>query len=243
MIGPAIGLAGLAARVPGWLACPARSPAARRYERAALAGIARGFRIALEVEGLRADGPTLFAANHVSWADIAVLGSFLDADFVSRADVADWPLIGPLARRVAPVFVARHCRATTATQADAIRARLSAGRSVLLFAEGTTSDGADVLPFRSSLFDAADAARTVQPVMLRYLTRDGDALDAARMREIAWIGDDRFLPNAIALARSPVLARIAFLRPLDPATPRKSLAAEARERIRAAYAAAPNRSR
>lgn len=243
MIGAAIGLARLAARVPSWLACPRGSPAARRHERAALGSLARGFGIAVDAMGVPAEGPVLFVANHVSWADIAVLGSFLDADFVSRADVAEWPLIGPLARRVGPVFVERRCRATTASQAEAIRARLDAGRAVLLFAEGTTSDGADVLPFRSSLFAAADAACAVQPVMLRYLAPDGTAPTPERMREIAWIGEDRFLPNAVALARAPVLARIEFLAPLAADTPRKALAAEARAAIRAAYAAAPNRSR
>ncbi|MEZ0244507.1 MAG: lysophospholipid acyltransferase family protein [Sphingomonas sp.] len=243
MIGPAIGLAKLAARVPHWLACRPGSPAARRHERLALGALARGFGIAIDVDGVPADGPALFVANHLSWADIAVFGSFLDADFVSRADVADWPVIGPLARRVAPVFVERRCRASAAAQAEAIRTRLAAGRSVLLFAEGTTSDGADVLPFRSSLLAAADAARVIQPVMLRYLATDGGALSPTRMREIAWIGDDALLPNAVGLARSPVLARVEFLAPLDPAMPRKPLAAQARERIRAAYAAAPNRPR
>jgi 1-acyl-sn-glycerol-3-phosphate acyltransferase len=243
VIGAAIGLARLAARVPRWLGCPPGSCAARRHERAALAVLARGFGITIDAGGVPGEGGVLFVANHISWADIVVLGSFLDADFVSRADVAGWPVIGPLARRVGPVFVERRRRATTAGQADAIRARLDAGRPVLLFAEGTTSDGADLLPFRSSLFAAADAARAVQPVMLRYLAADGTALAPERMREIAWIGDDALLPNAVALARSAVRARVEFLAPRDPATPRKRLAAETRDAIRAAYAATPNRSR
>jgi 1-acyl-sn-glycerol-3-phosphate acyltransferase len=233
----------LAAHLPAWLACPARSRAARHHERAALAGLARGFGIALEVAGTPAPGATLFVANHVGWADVAVLGGVLDADFVSRADVAEWPLIGALARRVAPVFVERDRRLDSRTQAQAIRARLAGGRSVLLFAEGTTSDGSDVLPFRSSLLAAADAAEAVQPVMLRYLAPDGAALAPARMREIAWIGDDPLLPNVLALARSPVLAAIRFLPPLPTSIGRKGLATEARAAIRAAYAATPNRPR
>ncbi|MBO9711697.1 lysophospholipid acyltransferase family protein [Sphingomonas sp.] len=242
MIGAALGVAKLGARIPGSLGSPPDSVAASRIQRLALADLARGFGIAIEHHGQPAGPGTLFVANHVSWADVAVLGSVIDTCFVSRADVAGWPLVGPLARRAGTIFVARERRASTADQADAIRARLRSGRSVLLFAEGTTSDGADVLPFRSSLLAAADAAEAVQPVMLRYLAPDGSALPPRRAREVAWIGDDRLLPNLRALLRSPVLARVELLAPI--ASPdRKALAVQARAAIRAAHAAAPNRSR
>lgn len=243
MIGAALGLARLAARVPAWLACPAGSRAARRHEQRALADLTRDFGIEVEAGGRPASGAVLFVANHVSWADIAVLGGMVDAAFVSRADVADWPLVGPLARRAGTVFVARDRRAGTAGQAEAIRTRLRSGRRVLLFAEGTTSDGSGVLPFRSSLLAAADAAEAVQPVMLRYLAPDGSALTPERMREVAWIGDDALLPNLRALVRSPVLARVEFLPPLAAGPDRKTYAAQVRAAICAAHAAAPNRSR
>jgi 1-acyl-sn-glycerol-3-phosphate acyltransferase len=237
-----IGIARFAARIPAWLAAAPGSVSARRHERHGFADLAQGLGIAVDAHGEPARGATLYVANHVSWADIAVLGALVDAAFVARGDVASWPVIGRLARRAGTVFVARERRAAAASQAEAIRDTLRSGRSALLFAEGTTSDGAGVLPFRSSLLAAADAAGAVQPVMLRYLAPCGGTLTPERAREIAWIGDDRLLPSLRALLRSPVLARVEFLAPLAP-NDRKALAAQAHAAIREAHAAAPNRSR
>lgn len=243
MIRAALAAAKLAARIPRWLTCPAGSPLARLHECRAHAGLTRDLGVIVETAGAPRRGATLFVANHISWSDIAVLGGLLDADFVARDDIVGWPLLGPLARRVAPVLVARERRLGSGTQVDAIRDRLRAGRSVILFAEGTTSDGEDVLRFRSSLLAAGDCADAIQPVMLRYLAIDGSALTPRRMREIAWIGDDAFLANVRALVREPVRARVAFLEPIADRANRKLVATAARAAIRAAYAAAPNRCR
>lgn len=245
-LGRARGFAALARAmigIPAWLATRPGTRTARRHEQSFFARITRGFGITIAEQGeaSRASG-TLFVMNHISWADIPVMITLLDADFVAKTEIADWPLIGPLARRFNPIFVARGQPRRSHNQADAITKRLRSGRSVILCAEGTTSDGTGILPFRTSLLAAADAARVIQPVVLRYLAPDGTALSSERQRDVAWIDDDALLPSAARLAREVTLARVCFL-PSLPATHRKELATQLRARIVEAYAAAPNRPR
>lgn len=239
-----ISLIQAAALVPRWLVTASGSPAARQLETSFFAVILRGFGISPVRHGHICALPgTLYVTNHISWADIPLLAAALDADFVAKADIAQWPGLGRLARRLDPVFVARDDRRNVHAQADAIRQRLRAGRSVILCAEGTTSAGATVLPFRSCLFGAADAASAIQPLAIRYKARDGAALPPERMREIAWIDDDDLLSGAMRVARQETQAQIIFLPPI-PAIPNRKLLAQASwALVEAAYAAAPNRCR
>ncbi len=245
-LGPTRGFAALAwalTRVSFWLATKPDSPASRRHERAFFARIAKGFRITIAQQGEASRAPgTLFVMNHISWADIPVMMTLLDADFVAKADIAGWPVIGALARRFNPVFVTRGERHRSLDQADAIRARLRSGRSVILCAEGTTSDGAGILPFRTSLLAAADAAQVIQPVVLRYLSPNGGQLTPQRQRDVAWIDDDELFSGAARLAREATLALVSFLSPV-PCSDRKALATQLLARMLQAYAAAPNRPR
>jgi 1-acyl-sn-glycerol-3-phosphate acyltransferase len=186
---------------------------------------------------------TLFVTNHISWTDIPLLAAALDADFVAKADILGWRILGSLARRLNPVFVARDCRRSAHAQADAIRKRLLAGRSVILCAEGTTSVGETVLPFKSCLFEAADAATAIQPLVIRYCAIDGNALPPERMREVAWIDDDALFAGAMRVAKQKTLAQLMFLPPI-PAIPNRKIMAQATwGLIEAAYAATPNLSR
>ncbi|HYF08468.1 MAG TPA: lysophospholipid acyltransferase family protein [Acetobacteraceae bacterium] len=143
----------------------------------------------VHVVGRPAHGPgTLFLSNHSSWLDILVLGSVLEGVFVSKADVGRWPVIGWVARLGRTVFVTRQ-RGTTAREADAMRERLAAGDSLILFPEGTSNDGSRTLPFRSSFLAIAEQARCVQPVSLVY-DRLGGLPACRRDRPLfAWYGD------------------------------------------------------
>ncbi|WP_424814638.1 lysophospholipid acyltransferase family protein [Roseococcus sp. YIM B11640] len=131
---------------------------------------------------------TLFVSNHTSWLDILVLGATVETCFVSKADVADWPLIGWVAKLGRSVFVSRS-RGRTGTEAQEIRARLEAGDSLALFPEGTTSDGSRVLPFRSSFFAAAGAAQHIQPVTIVYDRLGGLPMGRRDRPLFAWYGD------------------------------------------------------
>ncbi|MEX3930174.1 lysophospholipid acyltransferase family protein, partial [Paraburkholderia sp. BR10936] len=130
------------------------------------------------VRGQRADGPVLFVSNHSSYLDITVLGSQIPGSFVAKSEVGSWPFFGLLARLQRTVFVERKARASVDKQRDDIGSRLDAGDSLILFPEGTSSDGNRTLPFKTALF--AVAARridgrplTVQPVSVAATRLDG----------------------------------------------------------------------
>ena len=146
-----------------------------------------------------AGGAALLVANHASWLDILVLSSLGPLSFISRHDVADWPLFGTLARLQRTVFVERR-RSRTAQHRDEIALRLASGDRLVLFAEGTSSDGNRVLPFKTGLFAAAERNRegqapTVQPVSVAYTHLDGMPLGRRYRHYYAWYGDMALLPH------------------------------------------------
>jgi 1-acyl-sn-glycerol-3-phosphate acyltransferase len=143
--------------------------------------------------------PTLFVANHISYADIEILGGVIEGCFIARSDMAAWPLFGWLARLQQTIFVDRRV-ASTVAQRDAIRERLAAGDNLILFPEGTSSDGNRVLPFKSALFSVADHSDphgplAVQPVSLAYVRLDGIPLGRSYRPFFAWYGDMSLAPH------------------------------------------------
>ena len=175
-----------------------------------------------------ADRPVLFLSNHSSWLDILVLGGVLEGCFVSKAEVGRWPLIGTVARLGRSVFVSRS-RGSAGKEADAMRTRLEAGDNLILFPEGTSSDGTRVLPFRSAFLATAGAARTVQPVSVVY-DRLGGLPACRRDRPLfAWYGDMDIGSHFWRLARrSGARATVLLHEPFPPdrLPDRKALAQE-----------------
>jgi 1-acyl-sn-glycerol-3-phosphate acyltransferase len=139
-----------------------------------------------------AERPVLFAANHVSYMDVTILGSLIAGSFVAKSDVVDWPLFGWLARLQRTVFIDRRVRNTT-TQRDAISERLAVDDALILFPEGTSGDGNRTLPFKTALFSAAATNGRVgpvlvQPVSLAYTRLDGIPIGRAYRPLVAWYG-------------------------------------------------------
>ncbi len=236
----AIGLAHALALVPRWFLRAPHSSAARADIRRFMARISQRLVARIEMGGAPDGGPgTLYVANHVSWLDIPVLGGALDASFISKADVQGWPLIGRLSRRTGTIFIAREARQQAGHQVRLIGDRLAAGESLILFPEGTTSDGLSVLDFRSSLFEAARQARRIQPIAICYAGADGHPLEDAMLAKVGWFGDEPLGPN---LARVAGMALSAQIRRAPCITPvpgecRKVLAARCREAVVAAHMA------
>jgi 1-acyl-sn-glycerol-3-phosphate acyltransferase len=177
-----------------------------------------GVRVEVHGQALPPQG-TLFVANHITWADIPVIGLALDAAFVAKGDIRDWPIIGKLTAAYGCLFVEREARGRAGDQAAALASHLEEARGLVLFPEGTTGLGTGLLPFRSSLFamvpGVADGTARVQPICLRYVRRDGSALSAQEQRAVAWIGDDELLPNFIGLAKmGGVCAQVWFEEPV-----------------------------
>src|SRR5579859_4028713 len=136
--------------------------------------------------------PTLYVANHCSYFDIMVLGSLLEAAFIAKKEVGTWPGIGFLATLAGTVYVERRARHSR-TQRDEMKAKLDGeAQSLILFPEGTSSDGKSVLPFKSALFSVAEAGGAtlpVQPISLSYSQLDGLPMGRNWRSFYAWYGD------------------------------------------------------
>ena len=174
----------------------------------------------------------LFVANHLSWLDIMLIAGATGTAFVSKDEVARWPVIGWLARLNNTVFVARTERNAVRGQADALRSALASGQPVALFPEGTTDGGPDLLPFRASLLASLFPplpGLKVQPVAIDY---------GAAAHDIAWVGQESAGANVkrVLSRRGTTPVTISFLEPVDPAQAgdRKALATAARAEIHAA---------
>lgn len=147
---------------------------------------------------------TLFVANHVSYLDIVLLGARTEATFVAKAEVERWPLFGAIGRAAGTFFIRRR-RQDALVQRNTLAARLRAGESFILFAEGTSTDGLDVLPLKTSLLSVAepwilDRPIAVQPVTLAYRRlRDGTPIDARNCHRYAWFGEAALLPHLWAV--------------------------------------------
>ena len=139
--------------------------------------------------------PVLFTSNHISYFDIIVLGAILPASFIAKSDVAAWPVFGLLARVCRTVFVERRAAAARGHIAF-IRDRLTQGDSLIVFPEGTSSDGSRVLPFKSTLFAAVEReAIAVQPISISYTRLNGMPIGRALRPLYAWYGDMDLVPH------------------------------------------------
>ena len=181
--------------------------------------------------------PVLFAANHISYLDITVFGSLIAGSFIAKSEVASWPLFGWLARLQRSVFIDRRVR-STAEQRDSIAARLAAREALILFPEGTSSDGNRVLPFKSALFSVADHAATgpvtVQPVSIAYTRLDGLPIGRGLRPLFAWYGSMSMAPHLWTMLGLGAVEIIVEFHPpttLADCGSRKALARYCQERV------------
>lgn len=147
-------------------------------------------RIACTVQGpIPARG--LVVSNHLSYLDILVLAAAMPCCFVAKSEIAGWPFFGPAARASGTIFLVRASRASSRLVADEIARRLLLPAPVLLFPEGTTTDGSTVLCFHSRLIaPAVETGAPVTAVALRY-----SAAGTVEERDLCWYGDALFLPH------------------------------------------------
>ena len=173
----------------------------------------RFHRLACRVLGIRVTvtgeiepgGGVLIASNHVSWLDILTVSSVGPISFIAKAQVKTWPFFGLLGRLQETVFVERERRAKTAEQRDVIKERLTYGDTIVLFPEGTSSDGNRVLPFKSALLSAAEGslkmkdgsekAIRVQPMSVAYTKLQGLPMNRDYRPFFAWYGDMNLVPH------------------------------------------------
>ncbi len=229
-----------------WLLLKLKSPAARTFPHRYHRLVATLFGIHITVVGKPVTGEgVLLVANHTGWADIVIFSAVLPVSFVSKAEVARWPLFGTLARLQRTVFVERARRSSTAEKRDEIRERLLAGDALILFPEGTSHDGNTVLPFKSALLGAAEAELNghhvkVQPVSTAFTGLHGLPMGRENRPLFAWYGDMEMMPHLWeALLAGPLDVVVQFHEPqsLD-VMDRKELARRAEEVVRTGQAQA-----
>jgi 1-acyl-sn-glycerol-3-phosphate acyltransferase len=201
----------------------------------------------IDVRGEPVQGmPCLIAANHCSWIDITVLSAVRPLSFIAKREVGTWPMFGSLARLQRTIFVDRDRRSATAKFKGQIQERLRAGDTLVLFPEGTSTDGNRVLGFKSALMGAADLTYRdpatgdethvpVQPVTVAYTRVHGLPLGRHERPVFTWYGDMDLAPHLWeALKRGPLDVVVEFHAPLtiDAAGNRKALAAHCESVVR-----------
>jgi lyso-ornithine lipid O-acyltransferase len=194
--------------------------------------------------------PALILSNHVSWLDICVITALAPVVFVAKSEVAGWPVFGWLAKLQRTIFINRQARHQTGAATRQIARRLLGGDAVVLFAEGTSSDGIRVLPFRSSLVGAVhhalgDSTRhthiTVQPMSLAYVGFGGVPMGRGLRDRVAWYGDADLIPHLLhVLASGAVDVTVSWgeATAYDMSADRKAIARGAEKSVRRMTAAA-----
>lgn len=202
-----------------------------------------GFRIRT-VGQMHKGRPLLLVANHTSWSDIVVLSAVGQVSFIAKSEVRDWPVFGMFAVLQRTVFVERERRGKTGEQTSEIARRLATDDAMVLFAEGTTSDGNRVLPFKTALFGAAHAAIkeanvpevVVQPVAIAYTGVHGMAMGRYFRPIASWPGDVELMPHLKGILREGAIdVEVRFGEPIvvTAETDRKALARTMENRVRA----------
>lgn len=197
----------------------------------------------MKIEGrLAKDRPLLLVTNHISYLDILLLGSIGRVSFTPKLEIAGWPIIGWLCKLADCAFIDRNPRRAKENLVG-ITKRLEENRVLILFPEGTTSDGKQVLPFRSSYFQLAskrfaDKPLSIQPAAIRYTHIQNLPIDSTLRHQIAWIGEMELLPHYLNLLRAgSVTVHLVFKSPvaLENFNDRKALADHCQEMVAEAH--------
>jgi 1-acyl-sn-glycerol-3-phosphate acyltransferase len=203
-----------------------------------------------EVGRRSAASPALILSNHVSWLDICVISALAPVVFVAKSEVAGWPVFGWLAKLQRTIFINRQARHQTGAATREIAGRLLGGDAVVLFAEGTSSDGIRVLPFRSSLVGAVHHALgngthhthvTVQPMSLAYVGFGGVPMGRGLRERVAWYGDADLIPHLLhVLSSGAVDVTVSWgeATAYDMSADRKAITRDAEKSVRRMTAAA-----
>ncbi len=171
----------------------------------------------------------LICSNHLTYLDILVYAAALPCVFVSKREVLRWPAFGFFARCGGTIFVDRQSRTSAEQVSRQIAAVLEAGVPVLLFPEGTSTDGGSVLRFHPTLLEpAVQLGADMTPAAVGYRVADREE------REICWYGDAPFVPHLLrTMTRRGIVAQVEFFPERNAYADRKVAALELREKVAA----------
>ena len=155
-------------------------------------GLVKILNIKLKFHGVPVKRNVLYVSNHISYIDIFILGSCLEGLFVAKSEISGWPLINKLCHLGGTIFIDREKRLNVRHQAEIINSNICSGNNIILFPEGTSSDGKQVLPFKSSLFSPIESKTKkkcfLQSISLTYSKLDNLPLDTKFLPFLAWYG-------------------------------------------------------
>ena len=224
----AIGL-GIAAFVFPWVSPTRRGIIQQRWARRLLRHLGIRLDLAEAAAETALHTPALLVANHITWLDVFVINAAARATFVCKSEVRGWPVFGFLCHQAGTVFIERDRRSAARQVNQALTGLLAQGERIAVFPEGTTTDGNELLDFRTALLQAAiDAEGLVQPLALRYADRHG------RLPEhFAYCGETTLWQSICAIAGAQdVTARLAVLETIPAANrSRREIAGQARTAI------------
>lgn len=188
-------------------------------------GVLRLLRIDVQTVGQLPPGPALLVANHLSWIDIVAMVARFDCTFVAKDDVRDWPFVGALGEALGVIWIDRRRKRDLRRAIATLSDTLQSGSRVVLFPEGTTTTGRQVLPFRSSLLQAAVTSHVpVVPIALSAYAADGQG------ETLCWVGEETLLahlPRVVALRQARFEIRILTPMAAGPSRKMQSTAARA----------------
>lgn len=182
--------------------------------------------------------PTLFVSNHVSYLDIFALGQKLPGSFVAKSEVASWPVLNKLAKLQDTLFIERKANRAK-QQLQLFQQHLSTQRNLILFPEGTSTNGAEVKPFKSSLFAAAETDELsvqVQAVTIVYTHYDGRGMNQSERNNFAWYADMPFAAhffNVLSLRNFTAVVQFHPPMMVSDFAHRKACAEQAEQQVRA----------
>jgi 1-acyl-sn-glycerol-3-phosphate acyltransferase len=217
IIGERLGLAGAMAR-------------RQRWTRSFMTRLTRALPFTVRIHGAVPPRPMLWISNHVSWTDIALLGQIAPLSFLSKAEVRHWPVAGWLAQHAGTLFIRRGANDSQRLRRE-MALRLEDDCPLLIFPEGTTTDGRQLRTFHGRMLAcAADVGVAIQPVAIRY--GRGTGLDPIA----PFIGDDDLLSHLLRLLRADAgVVDIHLLEPIETqGVERAVLAFKAQEAVRMA---------
>jgi len=224
---------------------PLRKPAPKLYcrlrklaFRSWTVSLCWAWNIKVELEGEVPEGAFFLVSNHVGYVDVPVLGRHLDAIFVAKADLSGWPVAGQVIRSGGTIFIDRGRKRDLLRVMNEVDRALADGLAVLLFPEGTSSKGDDLLPFKPSLLQiAAGGDRAVHWATVEYRTEAGEGPPS---RHVCWWGEEEFLPHYLRfIALNRVTAVIRFGDQPVLGVDRKQLSETLRENMRRSFQPMP----
>ena len=144
------------------------------------------------------NSPILLISNHASYLDIIILGSLFKTSFIAKKEISKWPLLGILAKLQNTIFIDRRV-SSLKNQENQIIKHLNEKKNLVIFPEGTSSDGNRVLPFKSSLFNIFEknlnSKILVQTITIVYKKINGIAMNRIERKNITWHSNMDLIPN------------------------------------------------